>query len=166
MLWTAEAIDDFVAADKTLVGDGHWVCDPNENQCRLKYTIAVGGVPTSSTLEIIDYPYEEPRSFTITLNLPPCVWRLDFDPPHKTHTNDVPDFHECPRLVRGPHFHPWRLNREFLKGRRPPEELPRALPLTCGAKSFQSALDWFCSETRITFARNQLPALPPRGRLI
>ncbi len=147
MLWTVEAVDAFVAAHKTLVGDGGWVCDPNEDQCRLKYTIAMDGVPTASTLEIIDFPLDTPRSFTITVNLPPCVWRLDFDAPPKGHTNDVPEGHECPRYVRGPHYHPWALNRQFHTGKRPPEELPLALPLSPAIKSYKSALDWFCSET-------------------
>ena len=166
MLWTAQAVEDFLAADKTLVGDGYWVCDPNEDQCRLKFTVARDGLPTASTLEVIDYPLESPRSFTVTLNLPPCVWRLDFDPPYKAHTNDVPPMHECPRVVYGPHFHPWRLNAKFHKGKTPPDELPLALPLTSGARSFDSALAWFCAETRISIAKLQIPALPPRGRLV
>jgi hypothetical protein len=166
MLWSVQAIDAFLAADKTLVGDGDWVCDPNEDQCRLKYTIAVDGVPSGSTLVIIDFPLQEPRGFTITLNLPPCIWRLDFDHPPKGHTNDVPEGHECPRLIRGAHFHPWRLNSRFHMGKHPPDELPLALPLKPSIKSFKSSLDWFCAETRITFAKNQMPGLPPRGRLI
>lgn len=167
MLWTVQAVDDFLASTKTLVGDGAWVCDPDQDNCRLKFTIAQDdGLPTGSTLEIIDFPLDEPRGFTITLNLPPCIWRLDFDPPPKGHTNDVPDGHECPRLITGPHFHPWRLNRVFHTGRRPPEEIPLALPLPREVRVFRSALDWFCSETRITLAKNQVPELPPRGRLL
>ena len=56
MFWTVRAIDAFMMDDKTLVGDGGWVCDPNEDQCRLKYTIAADGIPTGSTLEIIRFP--------------------------------------------------------------------------------------------------------------
>lgn len=166
MLWTADAVDRFLGVDKTLVGDGDWVCDPNQDQCRLKYTIAADGRPTNSTFEVIDFPLERPRGFTITINLPPCVWRLDFDPPPKGHTNDVPDGHECPRFIKGPHFHSWRLNRKFQKGSNPPDELPLALPLPPTIKVFKSALDWFCAETKITPARSQIPELPPSGRLI
>jgi hypothetical protein len=166
MLWTVKAIGEFLAADKTLAGDGFWVCDPNEDQCRLRYTIEVEGVPTASTFEIIDFPLTEPRTFTITLNLPPCIWRLDYDPPSKIHVNDVPEMHECPRLVRGPHYHPWHLNAKFHGGRNAPQELPLALPYTARTRTFKAALDWFCDQTRITFAKNQLPALPPRGRLL
>lgn len=167
MLWTAEAIDQFIAADKTLVGDSGWVCDPNEDQCRLTYTIAVEGVPTGSRLEVIDYPISRPRGFSVTLNLPPCVWRLDYDPtPGRFHTNDVPEFHECSQQVDGRHYHPWQLNRRFHTGRRPPDELPLALELNEGIKSFESALHWFCGQVNITFGRNQLPSLPPAGRLL
>lgn len=165
MAWTREDVDAFVAADKTLVGDSGWICDPNDEQCRLKFTVAVDGVPTASTVEVIDFPLETPRGFTITLNVPPCIWRLDFDPSTKVHVNDVSDFHECPKLVTGPHSHPWRLNRQFHKGKSIPEELPLALPLD-GIKSFKSALDWFCAETNITFSKNQLPELPPTGKLL
>jgi hypothetical protein len=166
MAWTVAQVDGFVDADKTLVGDAGWVCDPNEDQCRLRFTIAVAGVPTSSTFEVIDFPLNDPRGWTFTLNLPPCVWRLDYIPWSQFHTNEVPDGHECPKLVRGPHFHPWRLNRQFHKGNVPPDRLPLALPLPSGIKSFKSSLDWFCAEVRITIAKHQLPELPPARRLL
>lgn len=166
MLWTPEAVDRFLSCDKTLVGDGDWVCDPSDDECWLKFTIAVAGVPTQSTFEVVDYPVAQPRGFGMTLNVPPCVWRLDFDPPWKIHTNDVPEFHECQPLIRGPHYHPWHLNRRFHKGKNIPSELPLALPLDEGIKSFKSALDWFCAQVKITFEKGQLPELPPAGRLI
>ena len=98
-------------------------------------------------------------------NAPPAVWRLDFDGPKEWHLNDVPEMHECPRLIYGPHYHPWRLNRAGVKRGRLPTELPLAMPLPA-MRGFDATLHWFCDETRITIGKGQIPARPTPGTLL
>lgn len=155
-----------MASDKTLLGDGGWQCDPVDQDCKLKFTLAVDGEPTQFTLEIVDFPMRPAKGFTFLINAPPPIWRLDFDAWWEKHTNDVPEIHECPRIVQGPHFHPWRLNRQFLKRGQLPDELELALPLAGNIQSFDAALRWFADETRIAIGKGQIPARPTPGNLL
>lgn len=165
MYWTAEAVDQLMAADKTLLGDGDWQCDAIDRDCKLVFTLAIDGVPCGLSLQITDFPMQPSKGWTIIINAPPAVWRLDFDGPKEWHLNDVPEMHECPRLIYGPHYHPWRLNRAGVKRGRLPTELPLAMPLPA-MRGFDATLHWFCDETRITIGKGQIPARPTPGTLL
>jgi hypothetical protein len=166
MIWTAGAVENFLAADKTLVGDGGWTCDLYEEACRLVFSLAVNGEISGHTFEITHFPLKANLEFTMIVNVPPVIMRLDYDPPTQLHVNEVGNMDECQVSVYGPHVHLWRLNKHRIRQGKLPDTLPRALPLPSAIKTFDAALNWFCAEANIFPSKGQIPALPPRGKLI
>lgn len=127
--------------------------------------VAVDGIPTGATLDATAYPLADHYPFTITLNFPPCIWRLDYDPPYSSHTNPISNFSEFERVVYGPHYHAWADHSRYAKPNALPRELDWARPLPSSIKKYEHAIRWFCDETNIRLENDQFLELPARGLL-
>jgi hypothetical protein len=59
------------------------------------------------------YPYEKALRFTLTLNIPQCIWRLDYDLGAESHRNpmDRLSMLDNQAVLWGPGFHAWKDNR-------------------------------------------------------
>ncbi|TPK58608.1 hypothetical protein FJ930_29660 [Mesorhizobium sp. B2-4-15] len=162
----AEAVADFLAATKTVEGTDGWSCDAHTEECRLKYLLAIDGIPVSASVDIMSFPMSGNNGFTITLNVPPCIARLDFDPREKFHDNPVGDFSEFESRIYGPHCHAWPDNACLCDSNALPKELSYARPLDPAIMSYQSALFWFCQSVNIVFHNGVFIERPSRGRLL
>jgi hypothetical protein len=162
----AKVVDRFLAATKTLVGRGDWVCEIDTEECRMGWPLAVDGVLTRARLDVSAYPLEQDYGFTITLNFPPCIMRLDYVPDYEGHTNPVEEYSRWPLIVLGPHIHLWEDNRRFCAASTLPRELLVAMPLANNIRRYEQAMHHFCDIARIQRSNDDLLPLPPRGRLI
>jgi hypothetical protein len=107
-----------------------------------------------------------PARFTISLEWPDCVWRLDFEPYYKHHPNphtEVARLGVEPR-IDGPHYYSWADNRHLMRTARI-GQLPVARPFK-KTKKWIPALRWFCGETNIVLPKAEMLDFPPRDRLL
>lgn len=161
-----ETVDALLLADKTLAGEPSWAKGNRDGDFRLSMPVVIGDEMPGVTLQVTAYPNEPSLRFTITLNLPPCIWRLDFDPDTEVHHNPL----DWPAQlggyrVRGPHFHAWEDSRHLTTAATLPDlRYARAFP--SNIKTFDSALRWFCGRTKIRLSGQQRITLPPRTVLI
>jgi hypothetical protein len=161
----AKVVAEFLAVTKTAEGMAYWVRDDGSEECRIGWPIAVDGLLTSATLSVTAYPFDEAHGFTITLNFPPCISRLDFVGPNEAHANPIEDFSRCDAIVYGPHVHLWQDNSRFCTASTLPRELECAIPVPLAVKRYEKAMFWFCDEVNIRFTQEQLLPLPPRNTL-
>ena len=162
----ASVVAEFLAAPKTIAENSGWVCDPHTDECRIKYLLEIDGIPTSASLDVTSFPMTSSNGFTITLNAPPCVARLDFDPPEKFHDNPIAAFLTLGSRIYGPHCHYWEDNAHLCDANSLPRELPYARPLPTTIATYRAALYWFCQNVNIIFHNGEFVERPPRGRLI
>jgi hypothetical protein len=86
----ADLVDRFLAeGDKALAGSPDWSPGNRDGEMRLSMPVMVKGQASPVHFQITAYPNEATLRFTLTLNWPPCFWRVDFDPPHKRHHNPL-----------------------------------------------------------------------------
>lgn len=163
----ADKVAAFLLVEKELQGEQFWGPGNRDEERRISWPISVEGEMFGATLALTAYPDEPEQRFTITLNLPPCVWRLDMDPDYKRHRNP---YDRGERLgthtISGPNYHSWDDNRHLATPSRLPDKLTCARPLPTGFRTFERALRWFCGETKIILPNNQMVELPPRERLV
>ena len=163
----ASLVDEFLKAEKRLVGEPDWGPGNRPSEQRLNVPLSINGAPTNVNLQITAYPNEPTLRFTITLNWPPCFWRVDYDPPHKRHTNPL---HRVPllggaRRVEGPSYHSWADNKHLATMAALPDNLDCARPLASKIRGWDNTFRWFCEETRIVLGGSKIE-LPPKTRFI
>ncbi|QEX16125.1 hypothetical protein FRZ44_14170 [Hypericibacter terrae] len=162
----ADLVDAFLAAPKRVAAEAAWQQGNRPAEFRALWPILVEDSLVGASMQATAIPNSPEPQFTITLNIPDCVWRLDFEPSWKRHANPM---WAAPALgdfvVNGPHFHAWADNSSMASLTQVPELLcARALPAT--VKTWKQALRWFCAETRIELAKTQMIEYPPREGLI
>ena len=165
----AKVVDDFLAADKLITGEADWVWYDQSAEYRRTYVVTVDGIPTGATLELIAYPMLQEQKiypFTITLNFPPCVERLEVLPSSGGHTNPFKEYSDYDQVIRGSHYHGWEDNKYLAKANDLPKELDIARVLPVEIKAFDSATRWFCQRTNIIIEKHQYLELPPRSWLL
>jgi hypothetical protein len=158
-----EVVDDFLACDKTLEGTADWQDFGEES--RLKWPISVDGILTDASLDATAYPFAGLYPFTITLNFPPCIWRLEHGPGYLRHDNPLEEMSQFDRTLWGPHYHSWADNRRLAKANALPPELEWARQLPEEIRKFEHAIRWLCGETKIMIRTEQVIELPPKGFL-
>jgi hypothetical protein len=163
------AVDAFMAAPKELViGSAglSWHRARDEGAKRLKLPLEVGGEQLGQYLLIDAFPEYHSLKFCLGIVfMEHVVCRLDFDP-DATHGNAVDDWSPLPKLIRGPHWHSWELNRDTFKQSGTSNYLK--LPLASAyekAKRFDAALRWYCAERHIPLGDHGIE-LPPPDRLL
>ncbi len=162
----ATLVEKYLAAEKELSGIPNWRAGNRDGEQRAVWAVLLGDV-NAGNLDLTAYPDEPSLRFTITLNLPPCIWRLDYDPDFKMHTNPpdrVPPLDDF--TIRGPNYHAWDDNKHLVNGSSLPAKLKCARRLKENIRRFDSALRWFCGETNIKLPVGPLIDLPPRSRLL
>ncbi|HUC61190.1 MAG TPA: hypothetical protein VMF53_04475 [Alphaproteobacteria bacterium] len=166
-LSAAAQIDALLAADKELAGVATWVDGNNSDDKRIRWPILVGGRMSAAQLALTAYPNAADPSFTISLIQRTCVWRLDFDPPYRTHDNPIDRAHLLGAArVRGPHYHAWADNRHLATAASLPKTLDCARELPKRIRQWEQAFRWFCAQTKISFEPSQLIGFPPREGLL
>lgn len=166
-----DVADALLAADKELSNPlPAWQTGNRQIEKRLVWPVLVEGEFVGLNLNLTAYPndadYTDER-FTITLNLPPCIWRLDFDPPYKRHRNPPGYGEEMGAfVVSGPSYHAWADNREFASPTRLPPRLRCARNLPSQIRSLRQAFPWFCDQANIRFSHEQMVDYPPRELLV
>lgn len=161
-----QRIDAFLAAKKTLGGTPEWVVGNRSEERRAVWPVMLNGRSAEATLQATAYPHEGTLRFTIGLEWPDCIWRLDFEPFYKKHSNPLAEITRLgvePRLD-GPHYHSWADNRHLVKGGRV-DQLPVARSFK-RIKKWDAAMRWFCGETKIVMTKAQMLDFPPRDRLL
>ena len=165
--YIADTVDAFLLAEKELEGEQHWSPGNRSEERRITWPVLVEGELIGAFLGLTAYPDEPKQRFTITLNLPPCIWRLDMEPDYKLHRNP---YRQAEQLgghkIAGPNFNSWADNRHLATPARLPDKLTCARALPSTFKTFESAFRWFCGETRIIVPNNQMVSLPLRERLV
>ncbi|MEQ8246377.1 MAG: hypothetical protein RID42_01720 [Alphaproteobacteria bacterium] len=163
----AELVDGFLAAPKELAGAPTWVEGSRSGEMRSSLPILVNGESTNAEFCTTAYPEESGLRFTIVLQYRNhCIWRLDFEPDYKRHTNpaDRVDSLGGEYSIVGPHYHAWNDNRH-LSTRSTLPDMPCARSLPNAIRHWENAFRWFCGETMIAF-HEPVFELPPRGRLL
>ncbi len=169
--YIAKVVDALLKADKSLDGEPPpWVEGNRRTEKRLLWPVAVDGSYIGLSLQITAYPNDpgyRGERFTITLNVPPCIWRMDFDPPYKRHTNP-PDFgaRTGTFTVSGKSFHSWADNRHYATKTRLPTVLGCARLLPPEVRHFRQALRWFCDETNSKILSEQMFDYPQRELML
>ena len=163
------AVDAFLLSDKRLIGADmlpRWAEGRDRGERRIKLPIEVNGELRGQSLVISAYPNHPTRRFHLSVVFEPAVCRVDF---HEdvTHANPLmlPD-DGLPRFVKGPHYHPWRRNRRFVRSDVHVARLRVAEPLGALAKvSFDSVFRWFCADNKIQLPDKLEIELPGREEL-
>jgi hypothetical protein len=165
------AIDDFMAADKTLGGTPSWQRGNGHNDVRAVGPIFRDGSSTGAFLQAIAYPNEKVPHVSIGVHWDGCIWRLDQVPMTEKHRNPLPQgilsgpYH----IISGPHVHTWDDNRRFLTAGHV-ITLPHAEvyggPKFDRPQKWPSLLRWACGETNIKMAKDQMIDWPKRERLL
>jgi hypothetical protein len=160
-------VDALLAADKELAGTAIWEAGNRIGERRLVWPVLIGGQLKGVNLNITAYPNSPPLQFGITLNVPPCVWRLDFEHPHAKHRNPLPDAERLGGYrINGSNYHAWADNRHLATAATLPKELECARALPANIQTFEAGLRWFCGETKIRIRNEQMIEFPERTGLI
>lgn len=167
----ADAVDGFLQADKALAGNAIWRDGTGDEDWRAAYVVLVEGEHVGAALDLTAYPQTPTNRadcrFTITLNCPQPVWRIDFDPPDKGHPNPIDRIGILGEgMVFGPHFHSWQDNRHLATRAALPRELSCARTLPPQIRRWEQAFRWFCGQTGISLPAGPVIGLPERDRLV
>lgn len=163
----AALVDAFLAVEKHLSGVPNWVVGNRDAERRISWPIIINGQTSSPTLELTAKPNDHSQ-FTISLCIPPCIWRLDFDPPSRgPHHNPLDRAKGLGgAAIYGPHFHAWSDNRHLATKMKLPDDPVCARQLPGNVRTFPNALRWFCGETKIRLESSQMIELPQRTELL
>lgn len=159
-------IDAFLAAKKTLGGTASWTTGNRADERRAVWPVLLNGQSVGASLQATAYPHESVLRFTIGLEWPDCIWRLDFEPYYKHHANahtEVQRLSVEPR-IDGPHYHAWADNRHLVRGARI-GQLPVARQFK-RIRKWEAAMRWFCGQTNIVMPTSQMLDFPRRDRLL
>jgi hypothetical protein len=160
-----EAVAAFMTLEKVLVGADSPVWQPGRNpdERRLKLPLQVGGELRGQHLLITACPDYHNLMFHIGISFEEkVVCRLDFEP-DTVHGNNFGTV-ELPPLIKGPHCHPWELNRGLVTSVLLHDRLPNAIPFT-DAQKFDATLRWYCAKRRIELGHHGIE-FPSRERLL
>lgn len=106
-----------------------------------------------------------PFSYRLMVVHSTAVCRLDYA--NESHANPLPLLEGLPRLVYGPHYHSWPINRHLftlLDGAVP---LLNAVAFEGGGVQFDANLRWFCDDVGIEqLPPDHLIELPRLERLL
>ncbi len=162
------AVDAFMVADKILVGADSpldWQANRNLEGLCVKLPLEVGGEQLGQFLDVQVYNNNPTLRFHLSVIMEQAICRLDFDL-HDAHANNYAlSFDDIPGIVHGPHFHPWEINRRFVKSSTKPFYLSNAEPFT-ESRQFDSSLRWFCGRTRIALPPGHTIHHPGRSKLL
>jgi hypothetical protein len=156
----AIAVDGFLATPKSIVGANTplpWAQGYSPNERVVRYPLEMNGELTGAQLMIVGFPEARILKFRLGILFPGNVCRLDFTDETHANTSRLPE-DNIPAIVSGPHYHSWRINRRFCRGRSLPLRLYNAESFVSEARTFDAILRWFCAD-------NQVQGLPP-GHLI
>ena len=157
-------VDDALRADKNLIGSGMWVDDNREHCKNWARLIEIDGEIQNIQLLIKYHTNDDNLKFRILLNVPQCVWRMDFA--DEDHPNPLNAPFRPGEIISGPHYHSWADNRQYAHANILPKKLHSARPLHQEVGTFQSAYRWFCQQTNIQCKDAEIPTLPVKDRLI
>jgi hypothetical protein len=165
----ASAVDAFLHTTKRLVGADTpipWADGRNEHEVVIHLPLEVNGEQSGAQLMIVGFPRSKELKFRAGVLMPGAICRLDYT--DETHPNglDAGAF-GLPPIVRGPHYHSWRVNRTFCRGSGLPAKLHHAVPFDGSGRSFDALLRWFCADTGIeSLPTNHRIELPRPDRLL
>lgn len=159
-------VDALLASDKQLAGIGEWRTDMNGAHRYVRAVEYRGEI--AAELCVKSYPRQPQLSFRLILYMMDiAIWRLDYTQDDKPHFNS----HDKPLdlvlgPIQGPHYHAWGDNRRFATAHSLPKRLFNARILSEKLRSFDNAFRWFCAETRVFVANEDVPELPKRDTLL
>lgn len=164
----ASLVDQALAAKKSLEGEPDWAKGNRDGENRLSMPVKIKGEVSHLTLGITAYP-NDPQGlrFTVTLNWPPCIWRVDFDPEHEWHLNPLDRAQILGGYrISGRHFHGWNDNRHLATHSALPDSLKCARQLPKSIRTFDDGLRWFCSEVNIVLPKDHGIIFPQKTSLL
>lgn len=142
-----QAADKLIADQKLLVGvdDPEWQPGRDPGSQRLKLPLQVNGEQIGAQLEIKAFPARNQPWFCVgVLFGEMCIDRLDVQ--QTDHAN--PAGFGLRRLVNGPHWHSWELNRHQFSNAKNFKTLHLASEFT-ETRQFDAALRWYCKQRNI-----------------
>jgi hypothetical protein len=158
-----ERADAFLAASKRLVGEAQWSSMPGSLEQRAFFRVEADAARLPiGRLELIAYPTTEHRGFSLLLNYPLPILRLNNDTEDHFHDNAYP-LQGVPRRVHGSRIYLWSDNRLVFQPQV--HHLPLARPLPRSLQSWENALRHLCGEAHIDLTGFVLPAYPRRMTL-
>ena len=131
-----DAVDGFLQAAKSIHGAYEpysWGPGYSQFERKTSFPIEVGGeLPRAARLDIVGFPLDPDQRFRLSLCFNCAICRLDYT--KETHFNTMRiESDGIPYVVKGPHFHSWRLNRRFFKGASTAPKLHNAEPFSMAA---------------------------------
>lgn len=161
---TRDLIDASIRSDKALIGSGMWIDDNREYCKKWARLIEIDGEIQNIQLLIKYHTNDENIKFRILLNIPQCIWRIDFA--DEDHLNPLSAPFRPGETISGPHYHAWADNRQYVHANALPKKLQSARPLPQEVGTFQSAYRWFCKQVNIQCKDAEIPTLPAKDRLL
>lgn len=162
---SANAIDEYLSAEKVLGGVAQWRQGNGHEDYRIQWPVRFLG-EDRGVLTITFFPNGPTTRFKIVLSVPPAIWRVDFDADDR-HPNPFSEIEGVPQgLVLGSHMHAWGDNRHLMRGNALPPKLPFARSLPPNIKGLEDCLQWFCEQVNISFQGTTMPPLPSADRLL
>lgn len=164
----AKLIDALLAAPKELAGTPSWQPTGDPGEMRLTWPVMVNGeIPPGVTVAINYYPNANPQRYSISLNAPKSVYRVDWDSQDEQyHPNSASRPKGLPASVTGPHVHAWVDNRHFCTAHSLPSTLLNANYLPEQLRTFEHVLRWFLGQVGIAQPANDLIQPPTRSTLL
>ncbi len=165
------AIDAFMQEDKYPVGidiPPNWV-DGRElgvGEKTIKIPLEINGEIKGQKLIVTTSPNSTYLIFSILITFDPAICRLDFDERVDHSNSHAIGSENIEPIIRGPHYHPWDLNKRFFIHSNKPIELHNAIPLDKNIVQFDSALRWFCDTNKIILNHDHRIELPRSNLLI
>lgn len=171
-------VDQFLAGRKALIGehaDHQWRPARDGGGLCIKLPLEKDGVQSGHHLDVTARNNQPFYAFSISViaHGEIAVARLDFEAPWDTHGNNAADWQDDVerfpdgrlKIIYGPHYHGWGMNRRFVATTREQLKLPNAASLPSNVRDFDAAIRWFCNQNNITLSHNHTIRLPPQ-RLI
>lgn len=162
------AVDSFAPLQKRLVGaeiEPEWRRGRDVNERKLLLPIEAGGEQRGQSLLLLAYPNNHTLMFKIGIQFfDHVVCRLDFDL-EAIHANNFRSFEDdLQRMIVGPHWHKWGINKGYVMSVGLPFKLHNAVPFDNHPR-FDSALRTFCADWNIDLGHHAID-LPPRDALL
>lgn len=147
----ASAVDDFLRRPKVAVGVEipiPWAKGFNPYEKVKHYPLSIDGELTGAQLMVVSFPDARFLKFRLGILFPGAVCRLDHTDETHPNANRIED-DNVPMIVKGPHYHSWRVNRQFCRSGSLPVKLHNAENFVTGARSFDAILRWFCADNNV-----------------
>jgi hypothetical protein len=162
-------LDEFMAETKVIRGveAGYsWKPGYTPHEVVADFPLEVAGEMHGAKLSVVGFPRATELKFRLMVCFNAAICRLDYT--DETHPNTlVEPFDLLKPLVDGPHYHSWPLNRRFFRGVTTANKLHLAEEFTNSARTFDSILRWFCSDTKIVgLPPNHMIHLPRPDRFL